>query len=68
MGRFDYKCNNNGNIHPSAHGVFLELHSQDTKTFKNLFSNPFNVMFIDKNMFKLTFIECKAKYVHAQCK
>ena len=48
MGRFDYKFNNNGDIHPSAHGVFMKLHSQDTATFKNLFSNPFNVMFINK--------------------
>jgi hypothetical protein len=35
MGRFDFKFNNNGDIHPSAHGVFMELHSQDTATFKN---------------------------------
>jgi hypothetical protein len=61
MGRFDFKFNNNGDIHPSAHGVFMELHSQDTATFKNLFSNPFNVMFINKNMFKLTFKRVQIK-------
>jgi len=61
MRRFDYKFNNNGDIHPNAHGVFVKLHSQDTATFKNLFSNPFNVMFIIKNMVKLTFKRVQIK-------
>ena len=47
MGTFD--CNViKIDIKHRQHGAFLALHSEETATFKNLLSNPFNVMFINK--------------------
>jgi hypothetical protein len=45
------QCNKDTDIKPRSHGAFLTLHSEETATFKNLFSNPFNVILSCQNLF-----------------